>query len=85
MSERHGNTDLFVIDADGSNERRQTTDRATDESFSWSPRGDRIVYVSYRHGAEPEDIGIGDAEVFVVELRTGERRTSLGTRPGRGT
>jgi TolB protein len=72
VSERHGNTDLFVIDADGSDERRLTTDRATDESFSWSPHGDRIVYVSYRHGAEPENIGIGDAEVFVVDMRTGE-------------
>jgi len=74
VSERHGNTDLFVIEPDGGHERRLTTDRATDESFSWSPRGDRIVYVSYRHGAEPENVGLGDAEVFVVDLRSGEQR-----------
>lgn len=74
VSERHGNTDLYVIDADGSGERRLTEDPAPDEGFSWAPAGDRIAYVSYRHGAKPEDIGIGDAEVFVVDVRTGDTR-----------
>lgn len=74
VSERHGNTDLYVVDADGSRERRLTEDPAPDEAFSWAPDGDRIAYVSYRHGAKPENIGIGDAEVFVVDVRTGETR-----------
>lgn len=74
VSERHGNTDLYVIDPDGSHERRLTEDLAPDEAFSWAPDGDRIAYVSYRRGAKPESIGIGDAEVFVVGVRTGETR-----------
>jgi Tol biopolymer transport system component len=74
VSERNGNTDLYVIGADGSGERRLTESRAPEEAFSWAPNGDRIAYVSYRQGARPENIGIGDAEVFVVGVRTGETR-----------
>jgi Tol biopolymer transport system component len=74
VSERNGNRDLFLVDPDGSDERRLTHDPAPDEAFSWAPDGHRIVYVSYRHGAEPENIGIGDAEVFVVDPRTGRSR-----------
>ena len=74
VSERRGNTDLYVIDANGSGERRLTEDPAPDEGFSWAPDGDLIAYVSYRHGAKPENIGIGDAEVFIVDVRRGETR-----------
>jgi TolB protein len=72
VSERHSNAELYVVDANGSGDRRLTEDPAPDEAFSWAPDGRRIAYVSYRHGAEPENIGIGDAEVFVVGVRTGE-------------
>ncbi len=72
VSERRDNTDLYVIDADGTHEIRLTEDPAPDEAFAWDPSGDLIAYVSYRHGANPEEIGIGDAEIFVVDVRTGE-------------
>jgi TolB protein len=72
VSERHDNTDLYVIDPDVAHEIRLTDAPVPDEAFAWDPSGDRIAYVSYRHGAKPEDIGIGDAEVFVVDVRTGE-------------
>jgi Tol biopolymer transport system component len=80
VSERHDNTDLYVIDPDGTHEVRLTDDPAPDEAFAWDPFGDRIAYVSYRHGAKPEDIGIGDAEVFIVDVRTGET-TNLSRNP----
>jgi TolB protein len=72
VSERHHNADLYVIDPDGRHEVRLTEDPVPDEAFAWDPSGDLIAYVSYRHGAKPEEIGIGDAEVFVVDVRTGE-------------
>ena len=80
VSDRNGNADLYVIDPDGRHEVRLTDDPAPDEAFAWDPSGDRIAYVSYRHGAKPEEIGIGDAEVFVVDVRTGET-TNLSRNP----
>jgi hypothetical protein len=47
---RDGNTELYVMDADGSNLRRLTNDPAEDWSASWSPRGDKIGFVSGREG-----------------------------------
>jgi Tol biopolymer transport system component len=80
VSDRNGNDDLYVVDPDGTNEQRLTDDPAPDEAFAWSPDGARIVYVSYRDGADPENIGIGNAEVFVVELR-GRRVLNLSRDP----
>jgi TolB protein len=80
VSDRHDDADLYVIDPDGTREVRLTDDPVPDEAFAWDPFGDRIAYVSYRHGAKPEDIGIGDAEVFVVDVRTRET-TNLSRNP----
>ena len=38
---REGNWDIYVVNADGSGERRLTTDSADYESPQWSPTGDR--------------------------------------------
>ena len=74
VSDRNGAADLYVVDADGANEERLTDDPAPDEAFAWSPDGDRIAYVSYRGGADTGSIGIGNAEVFVIDVRTGRVR-----------
>jgi Tol biopolymer transport system component len=57
--------------ADGSRLRRLTRDRTPDEDFAWAPDGTRLVYVSYKDGADPHAIGIGNAEVQTVDVRTG--------------
>jgi Tol biopolymer transport system component len=51
----HGayNSDIYVINADGSSLRRLTTSPAGDQWPSWSPDGSRIAYVS--SGAQPFD------------------------------
>ena len=42
--------EIYVMDADGGNQRRLTNNRAHDASPSWSPDGKRIVFVSHRDG-----------------------------------
>ena len=49
-SNRDGNAEIYVMDADGGNQRRLTKNRHVDASPSWSPDGKRIVFVSDRDG-----------------------------------
>lgn len=56
--------ELYVMDADGSDQRRLTTTAATESSPSWSPDGERIVFSRI----EDED---GDHDLFVVDAETG--------------
>ena len=50
VSKRDGNTELYVMDADGENPVNLTKNRADDGngSYAWSPDGDRIVFSSRR-------------------------------------
>jgi hypothetical protein len=50
MSGRDGNAEIYVMDADGSNQTRLTLDLAGDESPAWSPGGELIAFFSYRDG-----------------------------------
>ena len=58
ISDRYGSEDIFIIDPDGSNERRLTDSPAHDRRASWSPDGRKIAFVSERDG---------NAEVYVVD------------------
>jgi Tol biopolymer transport system component len=66
ISERDGNAEVYVMNADGSGLLNLSTDPAHDEFAFWSPDGARIVYVSYQEGTDPQSIGEGDAEIFIV-------------------
>ena len=44
----HKNYEIYVMDADGKNQRRFTNNRHSDGSPSWSPDGKRIVFASNR-------------------------------------
>jgi TolB protein len=46
-----GNTEIYVMNADGSNLRRLTTNPAIDTTPTWSPTGTQIAFVSDRRGA----------------------------------
>ena len=68
-SNRDGNFEIYVMDADGGNLRRLTNNPAGDHSPSWSPDGKRIVFLSDRdghvdlqHGAPHPDIYVMDAD-----------------------
>ena len=47
---REAKTDIYVIDADGTNLRQLTTDPAADSTPAFSPDGRRIAFISDRDG-----------------------------------
>ena len=50
-SNRNGSFDLFVMDADGANPRRSTTDAGTEGEPVWTPDGSRILYTTTQPGS----------------------------------
>jgi Tol biopolymer transport system component len=49
-TDRDGNGEIYLMNADGTNLRRLTNHPAADRSPSWSPDGTRIVFVTERDG-----------------------------------
>jgi TolB protein len=47
VSDRGGNLDVFVMDADGANVHQLTTGPERDTLPSWSPDGETILYASF--------------------------------------
>ena len=51
VSVRDGYLDVYVMNADGSGQRKLTRNQASDNSPVWSPDGKRIAFVSDRDGS----------------------------------
>ncbi len=60
QSDRDGNNEIFVMDANGKNQRRLTNSGASDEQSTWSPSGQKIAFVSKRDGNK--EIYVMDAD-----------------------
>ncbi len=53
-SNRGGSYDLYLMDADGRNPRRLTTDPGNEGEPTWTPDGSRIVYTATPKGGRPQ-------------------------------
>jgi uncharacterized protein YjdB len=53
-SDRSGSYDLYLMDADGGNLQRLTTDPGREAEPVWTPDGTRLVYTVTRQGAQPQ-------------------------------
>ncbi len=60
-SSRDRNLEIYVMDGDGSNQRRVTVNPAVDEYPTWSPDGKKIAFVSNRNGGH-QQIWVIDAD-----------------------
>lgn len=73
-SGRDGNSDIYTMNADGSNLRRLTQDSAEDGSPAISPDGSRIVFLTSRHDPSPRS-PLSKYEIYVMEIDgTNQRR-----------
>ena len=79
-SNRDGNSEIYVMDTDGGNQRKLTNNRHGDWSPSWSPDGKRIAFVSNRDGHVID--GIPTSDIYVMDADGGNQQ-NLTNNPGR--
>ena len=65
VSNRDGNFEIYVMDADGSNQTRLTNDPGWDTMPAWSPDGSRLAFGSDRDG---------NAEIYVMDADGSNQR-----------
>jgi len=71
VSGRDGNAEIYVMDADGKNQRRLTDNPARDYGPSWSPDGRRIAFISDRDGHPHRVPGWFADEIYVMDADGG--------------
>jgi Tol biopolymer transport system component len=85
ISTRDGNAEIYVMNADGTDQKRLTQNDAEDGSFSWSPDGSKICYVSEQPGL----VGIcvmdsdGTNHKLLAQVRDNEETKPVWSRDGR--
>ena len=70
VSERDGNSEIYVMNVDGTGLLRLTYDTGFDVDPAWSPDGKRIAFASDRGGMSDFDIYVMDADGSNLVRRT---------------
>jgi len=73
-SKRDGTFEIYVMDADGGNQRRLTNNSDKDWSPSWSPDGKRIVFCSDRDKDAHFIAGLFTSEIYVMDADGGNQQ-----------
>ena len=66
VSDRDGNFEIYVMDADGGNQQNLTNNPTADYFPSWSPDGKRIVFSAVREGHFKNNLDI-TFEIYVMD------------------
>ena len=74
VSQRDGNFEIYVMDANGGNQRRLTNGRHADWNPSWSPDGKHIVFCSDRDEHAHPIHGGFTAEIYVMDADGGNQQ-----------
>ena len=61
-SSRDGNSEIYMMNPDGSEQVNLTQHPASDRSAVWSPTGDQILFVSDRQGTRVRDLYLMDPD-----------------------
>ena len=73
-STRDGNSEIYKMDSDGSNQTRLTFNAASDNAPSWSPNRQQIAFHSSRHDDNDPHTAEENAEIYVMDADGGNQR-----------
>jgi uncharacterized protein YjdB len=77
-SNRNGNFDIYLMDADGKDLRRLTTDPRNDGDPAWTPDGQRVVYTSTRGtGTQIAIMSLDGSEVVLTSTAGGNHSPAV--------
>ena len=85
ISARDGNSEIYVMNADGTEQKRLTNNDGDDGPFSWSPDGSKICYVSEQVGF----VGVyimdadGTHQKLLTQIRDNEETKPVWSSDGR--
>ena len=85
-SKRDGNSEIYTMDSDGSDQTRLTFNATRDNAPSWSPNGQQIAFHSSRHDDNNPHTAEENTEIYVMDADGGNQRrlthyTGLDTGP----
>ena len=84
VSDRDGNFEIYVMDADRGNQQKLTNNPSNDKYPSWSPDGKRIAFQSDRDGHPDVIPGWFTSEIYVMD-NDGGNQQKLTNNPSRDT